>query len=94
MVAMVASAFAGVVLYKLVERPLLQWLSGKKRRQRQATGYSPAWSRRSCRATEQCASGLQACSKPGLEAWLNPLESYLLGRGSVNAASKCRGSSR
>ena len=30
-VAMVASAFAGVVLYKLVERPLLQWLSGKKR---------------------------------------------------------------
>ena len=30
-VAMTASAFAGVVLYKLVERPLLQWLSGKKR---------------------------------------------------------------
>ena len=30
-VAMAASAFAGVVLYKLVERPLLQWLSGKKR---------------------------------------------------------------
>ena len=30
-VAMAASALAGVVLYKLVERPLLQWLSGKKR---------------------------------------------------------------
>jgi peptidoglycan/LPS O-acetylase OafA/YrhL len=29
-VAMTASACAGVILYKLVERPLLQWLSGKR----------------------------------------------------------------
>ena len=29
--ALIASALAGVVLYKLVERPLLKWLSGKKR---------------------------------------------------------------
>jgi peptidoglycan/LPS O-acetylase OafA/YrhL len=30
-VALTASAYAGVILYKLVERPLLQWMSGKKR---------------------------------------------------------------
>jgi peptidoglycan/LPS O-acetylase OafA/YrhL len=30
-VAMAASACAGIILYRLVERPLLQWMSGKKR---------------------------------------------------------------
>jgi len=30
-VAMIASACAGIILYRLVERPLLQWMSGKKR---------------------------------------------------------------
>jgi exopolysaccharide production protein ExoZ len=44
-VAMTASACAGVILYKLVERPLLQWLSGKKQgRTRPASepGLEPA----------------------------------------------------
>ena len=45
-VAMTASACAGVVLYKLVERPLLQWLSGKKRSGQGAAAWP---SRRNCR---------------------------------------------
>ena len=44
-VALITSALAGVVLYKLVERPLLTWLSGKKRsgaRQPAAVGLEQA----------------------------------------------------
>ena len=47
--ALVASALAGVVLYKLVERPLLKWLSGKKQ----------------SRARQPVTAGLQQAKLPG-----------------------------